>query len=76
MTKAITTPRPAPAPLLLTFKDAAQCCGITLATLRIAIQRGELKAVNAPGTHGAKGRRVPMQSIHHYIEAQLAGQGQ
>lgn len=58
---------------LLTFDEVAERCGVHKGTIRRAIAAGELVAVNAPGTRGARGRRVTASSLKAYLERQARG---
>lgn len=62
-----------PAPLLLTYQDAARACGCAVGAIRRAVKNGEIQVVNAPGTFGTKGRRVTAASLKAYVERQLKG---
>jgi hypothetical protein len=60
-------------PRLLTYQQVAEECGIHPVTVRRAVDRGELVAVNAPGTTGNKGKRITSESLLKYLQAQSAG---
>jgi len=66
-------PRAAQSDQLLTFAEVAERCGVHKGTIRRAVASGELTAVNAPGTRGARGRRVTSASLKAYLERQARG---
>jgi hypothetical protein len=58
-------------PRLLTYQEVAEACGICKKTVSLAVQRGELVAVNAPGTHGNAGKRITEESLQRYLREAL-----
>lgn len=61
-----------PLPRLLTYQRVAEECGIHPVSVRRAVARKELVAVNAPGTRGNKGKRITRESFLKYLQAQGA----
>ncbi len=59
-------------PRLLTYQQVADECGICKMTVRRAVERGELVAINAPGTRGASGKRITSESLQRYLNGQRA----
>lgn len=55
------------APLLLTFREAAAKCACSCRSIQRAIQEGELQAVNAPGTSGNRGKRIPFRTLEEWL---------
>ena len=58
-------------PLLLTFRQAAEECACSYRSIQRAVKDGELKVVNAPGTIGHKGKRIPFQALEAWLKKQL-----
>ncbi len=58
-------------PLLLKFQQAAEECACSYRTIQRAVKAGELKIVNAPGTIGHKGKRIPRRALEAWLKKQL-----
>lgn len=56
--------------VLLTFEEVAGMCSISRKSVSRAVRSGELKAIQAPGTTGAKGRRIPMAEVLAWLQRQ------
>jgi excisionase family DNA binding protein len=48
---------------LLTLAEVAALCRVHVQTIRKAVRSGELESVQAPGTVGSKGRRIPRRAL-------------
>jgi excisionase family DNA binding protein len=57
-------------PQLLTLQEVADLCRVHVQTIRAAVKAGEIQVVQAPGTRGAKGRRVPYSAMIEWLNAQ------
>lgn len=52
---------------LLTIEEACRILAVGRGALYRALARGELTAIQAPGTTGKRGKRVLAQSVSDYI---------
>ena len=57
--------------VLLTFEEVAEMCSISRRSVSRAVQQGELIVVQAPGTIGNKGKRIPFQEVKDWLRRQL-----
>lgn len=55
-----------PLPIILCRKQVAAIFGVDKRTISRAWECGDLQRVQAPGTTGAKGYRVPLSSVEDY----------
>lgn len=53
---------------LLTIAEAAQVLAVSRQSIGKAVRTGDLTAIQAPGTTGARGLRILARSISDYIE--------
>ncbi|NQU47215.1 MAG: helix-turn-helix domain-containing protein [Planctomycetes bacterium] len=58
--------------VLLTFEEVAEICSISRRSVSRAVQNGELLVVQAPGTIGNKGKRIPLQEVQSWLLRQIA----
>ena len=56
---------------LLRFNEACEVLGITMPTLRRAVDQGHLVCVQAPGTWSSKGKRILAESIDAFLADQI-----
>lgn len=54
---------------LYRYKDAAELLSISVRALQRAVTAGQLQAVPAPGTTGAKGMRISGKELDRYISS-------
>lgn len=57
-------------PQLFTFAQAAELCGVSTRSMSRAVESGEIRATQAPGTRGVKGRRIAEDDLLSWLEAQ------
>ena len=58
-------------PLLLTFRQAATKCACSYRSIQRAVKDGELACVNAPGTIGHRGKRIPLRALDAWLDEQV-----
>ncbi len=56
--------------LLLTFGEVAELCSISKRSLSRAVRERELRVVQAPGTSGNRGKRIPLEEVEAWMERQ------
>jgi len=59
-------------PLLLTFRQAATKCACSYRSIQRAVKDGEIQAVQAPGTIGHRGKRIPLRTLEAWLDQQVA----
>lgn len=56
--------------ILLTFAEVARLCSTSKRSIMRAVLAGELRAVQAPGTRGSRGRRIVARDIDAWLLSQ------
>lgn len=57
----------------MTFEKAAELCSCSKRSIQRAIKAGEFPVVNAPGTVGHKGKRIPLRALEAWLLRQVGG---
>ena len=56
--------------MLLTFEEVAELCSVSKRSVSRAVRAGELRAMQAPGTRGHRGKRIPRQEVESWMQRQ------
>lgn len=55
---------------MLTFSEAAAFCSVSTKSISRAVKSGDLEVVQAPGTLGLRGRRIPREILEQWLSVQ------